>query len=377
MTRTSRRPVVRTVAGLALAALALTGCGTNQLRTGAAAIVGDERISTEQLEAIVQRGLSDPAAAQANSDRAAYQRTVLTRLINTVILERAAAEAGVTVTEGDVDKQLQVYIASTPTGTLAELEMQAAQQAGIAKQDLRPFVRNVVIDQALADELTKDLPVSAATLREIYAQNPNYDKVRSAHVLLATKQQADSVLAQVKADPSQFAALAKKFSTDTSNKDKGGDLGLVGRGSFVKEFEDAVFAAKAGTVLTVKTQFGFHVVKVVERVTTSLAEATPELRRMALQEERDGAKSAKLRAAADALDIKVSPRFGIWSAAQGEVVERPSELSTPAPEGGEEPVSPDTDPNAPGGDPNAPGGDPNAPGQPGTDPNAPAEQPTQ
>ncbi|MDP3713984.1 MAG: peptidylprolyl isomerase [Mycobacteriales bacterium] len=326
MTRTPRRLALG-AAGLTIA-LALTGCG-GQVRTGAAAIVGDERISAEQLQEVVERGTADPAAAQIKEDLAGYQRTVLTRLINRVILERALADAGVEVSEGDVDKQLQVYVASTPTGTLADLESQAVSN-GIAKQDLRDFVRSVVLDQALGDVLTADVVVPPAQLQELYAQNPGYDRVRSAHILVPTQQQAASLLAQVKADPTQFAALAKRFSTDTSNKDKGGDLGLVGRGSFVKEFEDAVFAGKVGDLLTVKTQFGFHVISIVERQTTTLAQATPELRRQALEGERTEAKSVVLRKAAADLGIRVSPRFGTWSSESGEVVERESELSVPA-----------------------------------------------
>lgn len=348
MTRSPRRLALGAT-GLVLV-VTLAGCG-GQVRTGAAAVVGDQRISAEQLQELVERGTADPAASAIKEDLAGYQRTVLTRLINAVVLGRAAADAGVEITEGDVDKQLQTYVASTPTGTLADLESQAVAN-GIAKQDLREFVRSIVLDQALGDELTKDVEVPAEQLKALYDQNPTYDRVRSAHILVPTQQQAASLLAQVKADPSRFAALAKQFSTDTSNKDKGGDLGLVGRGSFVKEFEDAVFAGKVGDLLSVKTQFGFHVIRIVERQTTTLAEATPELRRQALEGERTEAKAVVLRKAAAELGIRVSPRFGAWSTEAGEVVERDSELSVP-----EGSTPSDTDPLAPEGAPSeAPAG---------------------
>jgi parvulin-like peptidyl-prolyl isomerase len=372
VTRTSRRPARRsTAARLALAGLAalvLTGCGTNQVRTGAAAIVGDERISAEELQVLVDRGLTDPRAQEARGDRAAYQRSVLTRLINAEILQHAADEPGRTGPDGGVDEALRFYVASTPKGTLAELEETAAQE-GIAPSDLRAFVRNIALDQALGDKLTEDIPVPTSALQELYDQNPAFDKVRSSHIHVPTRKQADELLARVKADPTSLPALAKQFSTDPSAKDTGGDLGLQPRGQFVQEFDQAVFAAKEGDLLIVQTQFGFHLVKVVDRVTVTLQEAVPQLRRTALQAERDEAKSVALREAAKELGIRVSPRFGTWSDEAGEVVERESELSTPAP--GSDGGGLDGGPEAPGGE--VPGG--GAPGDGGAPADGGAEAP--
>lgn len=370
MTRTSRRRL-RACAAAGLAAFVLTGCGGQPLRAGAAALIGTDRISDGQLEQVVSRGLADPQAQQSvGQDRANYQRQSLSRLIQHRLLEEAARRQGVTVSERQVDQQLAIY--AQQAGGLDQLEQQGVQN-GIAKQDLRGFVRDVVLTQQFADRLTADIPVPDATLRQLYAKgSAMYDQVHTQHILVRTAALAQSLLKQVKANPRSFAALAAKNSIDTSNKDKGGDLGLVGRGSFVKEFDQAVFAAKQGDYLVVRTQFGFHVVHVLERRTITLAQATPELRRQALSMQRKQKVQEMLRGTAQKLGVTVNPRFGRWDPAAGSVVATPvgpGSVSSPQPTpggGGGGPAGPDggTAPVPPAGGQN-PGGQ-NPGGQPPT-----------
>jgi foldase protein PrsA len=336
VTRTRRRLAL--AAGVSL--LLLTGCGDGAVRPGAAAVVGSERITTETLEALVARGLEDPQAAQQlGADKPAYQRLALSRLINTAVLEEAAEDQGVTVTDGDVDEQLETF--AQQAGGREPLEQQAAQ-SGIAPDDLRPFVRGIVLDQALGDALTADLPVAAADLQALYQEGiAQYDRVRTRHILVAEEALARTILANVTRDRSRFEALAAQFSTDTSNKDRGGDLGLAGRGQFVPAFENAIFGAKPGAIVLVQTQFGWHVVEVLDRQTTTLAEATPELRRTALQEERQARVQELMKATSAELGVKVNPRFGRWNSASGQVEpeEGANGVLTPAPDaGGEAPL---------------------------------------
>ena len=330
MIRSSRLAVS---AGLAL--LLLTGCGSGAVKPGAAAVVGDERIPVETLTDVVERGLSDPQAAeQLGQDRAGYQRQALGQLINREVLKVAAEREGVTVDEGEVDAQLEELATAQPGGREA-LEAQAAQN-GIAAQDIPLLVRDALLQQALGDKLTEDEDVPQAELQKLYQDNiAQYDQVRSRHILVADEARARSILAQVQADPSRFEELAAEFSTDTSNKDSGGELGLAGRGQFVDEFEALLFSAEPGSYGVVQTQFGWHVVNVLSREKTSLAEATPELRRAALQEEQATATQALLREVAKDLGVEVNPRFGRWDAETGsvEAVEDPNGVTTPAPDG--------------------------------------------
>jgi parvulin-like peptidyl-prolyl isomerase len=327
----------RLVVSAGLAVLVLSGCGSGSVRPGAAAIVGDERITVDTLQQVVERGLADPQAEEAvGQDRPAFQRQVLSRLVSREVLRAAAEREGVTIDDGDVDAQLEDFAAEA--GGEEALEAQAAQN-GIAPQDLKPFLRDVVLEQALGDELTEDEQVPQEQLQGLYQQNiAQFDRVRSRHILVAEEQQARSLLAQVREDPSQFADLAAEFSTDTSNKDQGGELGLQGKGQFVPEFEALLFSAEPDTYDVVQTQFGWHVVHVQERETTSLEDATPQLRRAALQEQRQQATGELLREVASDLGVEVNPRFGRWDPETGtiEAVEDPNGVTTSAPEDGAE-----------------------------------------
>jgi foldase protein PrsA len=324
----------RLVVSAGLAVLLLSGCGSGSVRPGAAALVGDERIPVDTLQEVVERGLADPQAQQAlGQDRSAFQRQVLSRLVNREVLQAAAEREGVTVSDGDVDKQLQDFAAQA--GGEEALEAQAAQN-GISPEDLQPFLRDVVLEQALGDALTEEEDVPQEQLEGLYQQNiAQYDRVKSRHILVEDEAQARDILAQVQEDPARFEDLAAEFSTDTSNKDQGGDLGFQGKGQFVPEFEALLFSAEPDTYDVVQTQFGWHVVHVQERERTSLEEATPELRRAALQEQRAEETGTVLRDVANDLGITVNPRFGRWDPETGsiEAVESPNGVTTSAPEG--------------------------------------------
>ncbi|MCK4243415.1 peptidyl-prolyl cis-trans isomerase [Candidatus Bathyarchaeota archaeon] len=89
------------------------------------------------------------------------------------------------------------------------------------------------------------------------------NKVHCAHVLVKTKQEADTVLERLKKGE-KFAKIAKEVSLCPSRK-RGGDLGFFGRGKMMKEFEKTAFTLKRGqTSPIIKTKFGYHIIKRLE-----------------------------------------------------------------------------------------------------------------
>ena len=89
------------------------------------------------------------------------------------------------------------------------------------------------------------------------------NKVNAAHILVKTEQEALACLTYMKQGKT-FEELAKERSICPSKR-KGGSLGWFGRGMMIKEFEQAAFSAKKGQILgPIKTQFGWHLIKIVD-----------------------------------------------------------------------------------------------------------------
>ena len=327
-----RTPVRLSLPLAFLMAVLVAACGNSTSSPGAAAIVGKHRISTDTLQSTVDAALKDPQAlAKLGADRAGFVRDELGRLINNDVIAAAAAAHGVTVSDSEVDTQISQF--AQQAGGQAQLEQSAAQN-GVPRSALRSFIRFYVLQQKLADKLVADVPVTQAELQAAYQQNiDQFDTVHSAHILVKDKKTADRILAQVKANPSSFASLAAKYSLDTSNKNSGGDLGFAGHGQFVKEFSDAIFAAKPGSFLEVHSQFGWHVVHVIARKTVPLAQATAQLKSQILKNQRDALLKKALSDEAKKLGVHVNPRYGKWDAQNGQVVplSGKSDVSSPSP----------------------------------------------
>ncbi len=114
-----------------------------------------------------------------------------------------------------------------------------------------------------------------------------------------TKARAEEILEEAKTG-TDFAELAQFSSEDAGSAAKGGDLGFFGRGAMVKEFEEAAFSAEPGQVVgPVKTQFGYHVIKVEEKRRNEAGGEEVRARHVLLKVEASGETMSAIRDAAD------------------------------------------------------------------------------
>ena len=113
--------------------------------------------------------------------------------------------------------------------------------------------------------------VSDADARKIYDDQVKLlkpeEEVSARHILVETEEQAKALKEKLN-NGADFVQLAKENSKDPGSKDDGGNLGYFGHGQMVPQFEDIVFKLKKGEVSDpVKTQFGWHLVKLEDRRT--------------------------------------------------------------------------------------------------------------
>ena len=166
-------------------------------------------------------------------------------------------------------------------------------------------IRYLLID---VEAMRAKVAVPPADIERAYNNNSEQyttpEQVRASHILLKTegkddaavKAKAEDLLKQAKAG-SDFAELAKKHSEDEGSAKNGGDLDYFQRGKMVAEFDQAAFAMQPGQVSDlVKTQYGYHIIKLVDRkpaTTRTLAEVRQQLNDQ-LAYERAQAQAADL-----------------------------------------------------------------------------------
>ena len=127
------------------------------------------------------------------------------------------------------------------------------------------------------DTVAGNVKVAEEAVKSYYEQNKarygTEEQRRASHILIApegsdkagARKKAEEILAKVKANPNDFAKLARENSKDSGSAVQGGDLGFFGRGMMVKPFEETAFRLKAGEISdVVETDFGFHIIRVTE-----------------------------------------------------------------------------------------------------------------
>ncbi len=135
--------------------------------------------------------------------------------------------------------------------------------------------RKDILAQLAMNSVLKDIKVTEEDCKTFYKENPQHftkgETVTAKHILVKEEEECKAVLASIENGEKEFEAAAAECSTCPSGA-QGGSLGEFGRGQMVPEFEQAAFAAEIGQIVgPVKTQFGYHLIKVEGKNEASVA----------------------------------------------------------------------------------------------------------
>jgi peptidyl-prolyl cis-trans isomerase C len=232
----------------------------------------------------VTQGELDEFAEQSGvpKDDPQYQATVqqiLPQLVNVEVAKAYAQEHNITVSDKEVDQEL------------AKLKEQVGDQARASGQDVsnqeayeQALKQNNITEDQLREDIRENLPVQEVQEKVTGAAEPSnkeiqnyYEKNKEAqfttpeqrcvrHILFNKdqKEKAEDVKQQLE-NGGDFAKLAKENSQDPGSAVNGGDLGCLGKGETVPEFEQAAFGAEQGEIVgPVLTEFGYHILQVTD-----------------------------------------------------------------------------------------------------------------
>ena len=257
---------------------------SQQLIEGVVGIVGNEIILKTEIEQHVQNYVIQNRIDIRNNEKLVkdLMKQTLDQLIEQKILLTKAEEDTITVADEILDDRVdqRINYLINQVGSESELE----KIFGSNMKKIRKDTRKVIKEQLLVEQTRamkfQGMKISRREVQEFYNQYQDSlpsvpETVEIYHILKIVKpsdesltaayDKASALLEQIK-NGADFEKLAQQYSDDKASAKKGGDLGLISRGDFVTEFETAAFQLKDGEISDiVQTQFGFHIIQMIER----------------------------------------------------------------------------------------------------------------
>jgi len=174
------------------------------------------------------------------------QEQVLDWMIDQVLIEQAAQQAGVSVTSQDVDAQIATMRGGDDARFMAWLSAN-----GLTLKLLQAQVRADLLTAAMRDRVTAQIP------RQV-------EQFHVRHILTSDEARAQAALARIRGGEN-FIIVAREVTEDDTTRNSGGDLGFLPRGVMPPSFEEGAYALQPGQVSdVVRSEFGYHIIQLVE-----------------------------------------------------------------------------------------------------------------
>lgn len=256
--------------------LFLSACSSKNTE-GLVGSVNGEVITQEEFDAdfevfknLYERELGEDALEQTGMDGKTFgeslKESILEKLIMEKLIAKESQEMNISVDDKEVENRLE--------RTIADMDGQENFDEFLTKNNISKdfFVENLrkeLVVEKHKEEFLKTISITEEDSMKYFEDNKDSAIIlKASHILLATEEEAKEVLARLDAGE-DFATLATLESLDSVSAAKGGDLGYFGKGFMIAEFEDAAMALEEGeTSDIVKTEVGYHIIKVEEKKDT-------------------------------------------------------------------------------------------------------------
>lgn len=274
-----------------------------------------ERQLQQQLQAYQAQGME---VGEEQMD--VLEQQLVDQLIARELVLQDGEARGIAPSEEDIQAEFDAIRAQFPDDEAFEA---ALEQQNLTLEEIeRNIAEQIIIEEIIESDVLTSTEVDEAEAREFYEDNPEFfetpDQVRASHILILTQGASDderaearetieTVLSELEAGES-FEALAREYSQD-GTAEQGGDLGFFGQGQMVPEFEQAAFDLEVGeTSGIVETQFGYHIVRVTDRMeagTQSFDDVRAQIEQFLGQEQQQNAFDSYIERLREEADVEV------------------------------------------------------------------------
>ncbi len=226
----------------------------------------------------IKKKIASQGKPVSEEQLAEIKKRIVDNLIDQELLFQESQKQKIKVKQAEIDDSLATI--KKKFNNEADFT-KALTEINVSKKDLLAKVQqNLAIKKLVQTNIIRKINISEKESRDFYTAHPDYfklpEQVKASHILIKLDPKADisqeaeakkkitNLQKQLK-QGEDFATLAKIYSEGPSNT-KGGDLGYFKRGQMVKPFEAVAFVLKPGEISdVVKTQFGFHLIKVTDK----------------------------------------------------------------------------------------------------------------